>query len=543
MASRTWRDTPERQSQDRVAGVHSKIRRGDLPSRPQKTFPIGMKVVTAVDSSLAPRIAIGGILHETHTFMAQPTTLRDFEGGSLYRDEDLLRNMAGTRSGIGGMIEAAADRGWQLLPTLYATAMPAGTVRDDAYQTLLTDLIDSLRQALPLDGVLLALHGAMVAEGELDVETDIVARARAIVGARTPIVVVLDMHGNISPRLVDLADVLLAYDTNPHIDMHARGVEAVDIMCRLLRREICPEAAYARPALLLPPQSTGSDDPPLALVHARAAEMEAEDDVICIAVMAGFAYADTSYCGASIVVTTHDQPNLARQYARELSRLFQAHRDTALPRFLQPADAVALAAQQQGGPVILVDSADNIGGGTPGDGTDALAAMLDGDVQGGLIVLADGEAVAICWEAGVGATVMLPLGGKTDNWHGQPVPVTGTVQALSDGVFTPELADNHFAAFYGAQVNMGRCAWLRSGGVNVLLTELKTPPMDLAQLRHIGIAPEEQQMIVVKSAVAYRAAYLPIASAVIEMDTAGLCSANLSRFSYQHLRRPVFPLD
>ena len=169
--------------------------------------------------------------------------------------------------------------------------------------------------------------------------------------------------------------------------------------------------------------------------------------------------------------------------------------------------------------------------------------MLDQNAQDGAIVLADAEAVAVCWGAGRGAAVTLSVGAKADNWHGETVLVTGNVETLSDGVFTCELPDNHFAAFYGNEVNMGKCAWLRVGGVNILLTERKAPPMDLAQLRHIGIVPEAQQMIVVKSAVAYRAAYMSIAAAVIEMDTAGLCSANLTRFPYRHLKRPIFPLD
>ena len=224
-------------------------------------------------ASLSARIAIGGILHETHTFMEQRTTLEDFAAQSHYRGDELLSSMSGSRSGIGGMIDRAADYGWQLLPTMYAAAMPAGVVTEGAYRQLLGELTDRIEACTPLDGVLLALHGAMVAEGELDAEADIVAQARDIVGDEIPIVVLLDMHGNISPRLVELADVLLAYDTNPHIDGYARGVEAAEIMERLLRRDIRPTAAYARPALLLPAQSTGTDAAPLALVHARAAEM------------------------------------------------------------------------------------------------------------------------------------------------------------------------------------------------------------------------------------------------------------------------------
>ncbi len=497
---------------------------------------------SATTSSLT-RVAIGGILHETHTFMEKGTTLADFAAQSLHYGDGLLSSMRGARSGIGGMIDRALEYDWQLLPTLYAAAMPAGVVTEAAYRKLLSELRNRLAQRMPLDGLLLALHGAMVAEGELDAEADIVARTRAIVGDGVPIVVLLDMHGNISPRLVELADVLLAYDTNPHIDAYARGLDAAEIMARLLRRELQPTSAYARPALLLPAQSTGTEAAPLSSVHARAAEIKADDKVISIAVMAGFAYADTPFTGPSIIATTDNQPQLAQNYANELSDLLYRHRQSAQPTFLQPAAAVAEAQRFTGGPVILVDSADNIGGGTTGDGADALAAMLAQNIQEGTIVLADPEAVDLCCRAGLGTELTLLVGCKVDEWHGKPVSVTGIVRALSDGVFECELPDNHFASFYGDTVHMGRSVWLRAGGVNILLTERKTPPLDLAQLRHIGINPETQSMIVVKSAVAWRAAYLPIASATIEMDTAGLCSANLSRFPYQRVKRPVFPLD
>ena len=208
------------------------------------------------------RVAIGGILHETHTFMETGTALADFAAQSLHYGEDLLSSMRDSRSGIGGMIEGALQYNWQLLPTLYAAAMPAGTVTTDAYRTLLSELSNRLAQHLPLDGVLLALHGAMVVAGELDAEADIVAQARAIVGDTVPIVVLLDMHGNISPRLVELADVLLAYDTNPHIDAYARGHDAADMMARLLQRELQPTAAIARPACYCQRRARAQKQPP-----------------------------------------------------------------------------------------------------------------------------------------------------------------------------------------------------------------------------------------------------------------------------------------
>jgi microcystin degradation protein MlrC len=490
-----------------------------------------------------PRVAIGGIVHETHGFAESLTTLADFRQQGLYVGAEIVWAMSGTRAGIGGMIDGASAYAWELLPTLYGAAMPAGIVDEAAYQDMLRALLDRLAAALPLDGVLLALHGAMVTGGQLDSESDILDHVRHLVGPDVRIVVELDMHGNIGPRTVELADVLVAFDTNPHIDPHARGVEAAAIMDMLLRGVIRPTAAIAQPPLLLAPQVTGTADLPLRAVHERAAQLEATPEVVCICVMGGFAYADTPHTGASVIVTTNGRPDLARRYADELAELMMSHRRAALPQMLPPDAAVAHALELPGGPIILVDSADNIGGGTPGDGTDALAAMLAANVQECAVVLADPEAVAACWAAGVGASVTLRVGGKADRWHGDPVEVTGIVRALSDGTFACELPDNHFAAFYGSTIRMGRTVWLRTGGINLVLTERKTPPFDLAQLRGVGVIPERQKMIVVKSAVAYRAAYLPIAAGIVEMDTAGLCSANLTRFHYRHLRRPIFPLD
>jgi len=477
------------------------------------------------------RVAVGGISHETHSFAEPHTALANFR---LYRGEEILASLTGSPSSVGGMIQGAKEHRWELLPTLYASAMPGGTVVEEAYQAMLRELVERICKALPLDGILLSLHGAMFTEEQLDPEGDILAKVRAVVGEEVPIVIVLDMHGNVSPQMVELADVLLAYDTNPHLDSYPRGEEAADILDLLMRRAIRPTASLAQASLVLPPQATGTDDPPLRLVHERRKEMEDEEGVICIAVLGGYAYGDTPFTGPSVVVTTDNDPDLAQAYASELIGILERHSQGVLPQFLSPEAAVREALSRPGRPIILVDSADNIGGGTPGDGTDALKAMLALDVQEGTIVLADPEAVAACWAAGEGAEITLSVGGKTDRWHGDPVPVSGVVRRLHQGDLQCERIPNHFGA---SKINVGRAAWLRVKGVNIILNERKTPPFDLVQLRGLGVIPEEQKMIVVKSAVAYRSAYMPIAAGVIEMDTAGLCSANLSRFPYKHLRR------
>ncbi|MEZ4613490.1 MAG: MlrC C-terminal domain-containing protein, partial [Caldilineaceae bacterium] len=227
--------------------------------------------------------------------------------------------------------------------------------------------------------------------------------------------------------------------------------------------------------------------------HARGQEMEAEEGVICVAIFGGFAYSDTPDIGVSVIVTTDDDPARAQRYADELAAIIMDNRGAALPEFVTPDAAVAQALAMPGGPIVLVDSADNIGGGTPGDGTDALRAMLAADVQEGAVVIADPEAVAACWEAGEGATVTLDVGGKVDTWHGAPVTVTGEVRRLWEGTFTAELPNNHFASFFGNTIRMGRTVWLRVDGVNVVLTARKTPPFDLGQLRGVGVIPESRR--------------------------------------------------
>ena len=489
------------------------------------------------------RVALGGIMHETHVFAEVPTRMRDFEDGTFHRGEDLLTAMRGTRAGPAGMMEVGENNGWELAPTLYTMAMPSGTVEQATYKKLAEELVDRLRAALPLDGVLLMLHGAMVTDDLLDPERDILRRVREVVGEETALVVEMDMHGNISPEMTALADAVVAFDTNPHTDAYERGVEAAEILGAILDGEIAPVVGIYQTNLLLAPQFTGTDDLPLRAAHELAQRFEGEEGTVCVSVFGGFAYADTPFTRCSIVVTTDGDAEQARQIAKEIGEATEAQAEAAQMEGVPAEEAVRRALEMPGGPVMLVDSADNIGGGTPGDGTDALRALLAADVQEATVALADGEAVGACEEAGVGGRVKLEVGGKTDSSHGSPVSVEGEVKAITDGKFDFELANSHLASFRGKSMDMGPSAWLRVGGINLVLNTLKTPPFDLGQRRSVGIDPESQKMIAVKSAVAYRAAYMPIAAGVVEMDTAGLCTANLTRFPYQNLDRPLFPLD
>lgn len=213
------------------------------------------------------RVALGGIMHETHVFAEVPTGLADFQDGTFHGGDDLMDAMRGTRAGLAGMMEVGERLGWELAPTLYTMAMPSGTVEQDAYEGLVGELVERLRAAMPLDGVLLMLHGAKVTDDLLDPEGDILRWVRGVVGEETPVVVEMDMHGNISPEMTRLADAVVAFHTNPHVDAYERGADAAEILRAILDGEIAPVVGIYQTRLLLAPQVAGTDDLPLRAAH------------------------------------------------------------------------------------------------------------------------------------------------------------------------------------------------------------------------------------------------------------------------------------
>ncbi len=487
------------------------------------------------------KIAIGGFNHETNVYIDKPTDISHFN--TVISGDDLVDELKGVRSSIGGLLQGAYSCEWLIVPTIYAAATPSGIVTRETYDTISAKLTDGIKKACPLDGVLLALHGAMVVEGLDDPEGDILSRVRNIVGEDVPIVAELDMHANVSELMVKKATVLVGYQTNPHIDTFEKGIEASNLLYEIIKNRIKPTTAYIKLPLILSPEKTGTKDYPLKPALEVAEKIKAGKSILSVSIFSGFAYCDTPFTGVSVTVTSNSDPELAERYAKEFADVIMSHMEETAAISYPVGEAVRMARELGPGPVLLVDSADNIGGGTPGDGVVILKAMLDADVQEGAIIVADPGAVAVCWDAGEGAEVTLEVGGKSDIKHGPPVKVSGQVMKLSDGVFVCENKDNHFSSSYGSAVDMGRTVWLRSGAVNIVLTEKKTPPLDLAQFRFLGIQPEEQSMIVVKGAVAHRAAYLPIASGEIYLQTPGACPTDLRTLNYKKVRHPIFPLD
>lgn len=480
-------------------------------------------------------VAVGGIWHETNTFASSRTDAADFAAYQYGAGPELVEHFSSVRNEVGGLLAGCTERAWRVHPMLFAAAVPSGLVRADAFATLKKDLLSRLDRGV--DGVLLSLHGAMVVEGVDDADGDLASAVRAVVGEGCPVVATLDFHANVSPRLFDATDALVGYDTYPHVDPYERGVEAAAILGELLEGSLLGARAFVKVPVLTAPATQQTADGPMEAVFSEAHRLESMPGVRLVTVSPGFPYADVPHLGLSVAVYGTDA-DVVKRGADEVAELAWSLRRQFVEDEASPADAVARAAHAEAGPVVLVDVADNIGGGAPGDGTVLLDELVQQRAQGAVVVMADAEAVAAAWDAGVGAEVAVELGAKTDSMHGEPVPLTARVQSLSDGRFV------HTGSYMtGQETQMGRTAVLVVGGVEIVVTERPTMPFDAAQLRSQGIEPAERRILVAKSAIAWRAAFGDLAAGAIPVATPGVCTSDLASLPYRKVQRPIHPLD
>lgn len=478
------------------------------------------------------RVAVGGIMHESNTFNPRPTPLEAFR---VQRGEELPRWWRDTPHELGGFIAGAERFGYELFPTLMAQATPGGMVTREAFERLTQELLERLARVPRPDGLLLALHGAMVSEACADADGEVVRRLREQVGADFPLVVTHDYHANVSEQVVATSTALIIYKSYPHLDHRERGLQAADVIARTIRGEIRPVQALVKSPMLLNIVHQNTNVPPMDRVMGAARVLEEQPDVVAASVAGGYQYADVAELGPAAVVVTDGAPALARQGARQLAEKLWAIREQLHFRLPDVAQAVKEAGAQERWPVILVDMGDNIGGGSSGDSTFILRELLRQGLRGWLVVLADPEAVAACARAGVGADLRLRVGGKRDHLHGEPVEVSGRVKCLHDGRYE-EREVRHDGQRYHDQ---GLSALLEAGGPPdccasyLLLTSRRQTPFSLQQLLSVGLQPARQRVLVVKAAIAWRAAYEAIAGAIIEVDSPGVTTVNPARFRYR----------
>ena len=489
------------------------------------------------------RIATGGVLHETSTFLPSFTTMADFEQGfGIYRGDEIFARFRGANMCPGGFIEGAEAHGLELVPLIWGFAYPSGIIRRADYEQLKGEFLDRLRQHEaehgPVDGVLLDLHGAMVVEGIDDGDGDMIAAVRAALGPDRPLVVTFDLHGNHTKRRTELASAIVGYDTYPHVDMAARGREAADIMVRILNKEIRPVMALRQLPMFWSAQCQVTAHPPMDEVLRRVHELEQRPGIVSATIATGFPWADVPDLGASVMVVADGDRELAEQAANEIGDFVWEHRQ----RWYQAPPSVreGLAAGEKMGryPIMLADFDDNTGGGAPGDSTEVLRTFIELGLQDALILyMVDLETVAAAHAAGVGSRIHVRIGGKSHPSQGQPVEADVEVVALTDGKFRYD-----GPMYSGLTGNLGPSAWLRTGGVSIVVVSKREQPLDAAFARSLGIDCSRMKYIGVKSAVHFRSGFEKIAGSIHNVDAQALHSHRFEKLAWSK-RKPMFPLE
>jgi len=485
------------------------------------------------------RIAIGGFQHESHSFAPMPTGWREFlkPGGfpPLQRPATLVETLRPTSVPCAGAIAALEEAGAEIVPLTWCFANPAGPVTAEAFERICALMLAALSGALeagPLDGIFLELHGAMVAEGFDDAEGELLRRVRAVVGPDLPLTASLDPHANMTPEMAARADALVPYRTYPHVDMKPAGAQATRLLLERIRRGRPWAKAFRTVDFLIPLTMQCTMVPPMGEVLEERERLAERHGCAELAFCFGFPYADFPGCGVAIAAYAED-----RAGADAAADALKAHLDGREPDFaggVAPAaegvaEAIALA-RAASRPVVLADTQDNPGGGGHGDTTGLLAELIHQDAQGAVLgLINDAESAAACHAAGVGTTLRLSLGGKSD---GAPLPVDATVEALTDGRFTSTGPMGR-----GNPADLGPTALIRvSPGVRVVVVTRKMQALDQALLTHIGVDPAAQRIVALKSSVHFRAHFQPIAERVIVVAAPGPVVADPAVLPFRNLR-------
>ena len=465
--------------------------------------------------------------------------IRDSGRDPTFPAETIASRFSGSATIHGGYLEAADLRGVDLIPTLQAEATPGGKIRQSAYEHLIGMLLERLQATMPVDGILLDLHGAMVTEQYDDAEGEIISSVRDLVGPSIPIVTTLDLHANITALMAEKADVLIGYDTYPHIDMGDRGVEALNLVADIAAGMVSPTTAYRQlPLLTMPPRQCTLRRPMKRLLE-KLHDIETQPGVLTATLSMGFPFADIHNAGVSILVTTDCDESLATAMAQELADDVWQRRAQFNADLTPVEDVLKYVRQEAKGLVVLADGSDNPGGGAPSDGTVILKALLEDGIEGAVVgVMCDPETVAQAHQAGVGATIDAVIGGKTDLLHGDPVRTRAYVRTLGDGEFTFRGPMGR-----GARGHLGRTAVLVVGETEVVVSELREQLRDAEMLRTVGIEPLNRRLLAVKSAVHFMADIGTMAERVFDADTPGVHRPDFKSFTYERLRRPIYPLD
>ena len=481
---------------------------------------------------------IGAFSHETNNFSVVSTDLDAFRAQAFKTGDKIIEWARGTKTPIGGFIDAIEKRGDLIITTAAAAATPSGLVTRAAYDTVSNTILDGVSRHRDADGILLDLHGAMMAEGIDDGEGHLLEKIREIYRANRPIVVVLDLHSHVTRKMLTHATMLIGYQTYPHTDTYERGLEAVGFIARIAEGEISPVYAVEQPQILPPCSTCNTQSGLYRSLWQEALRSHRPAGILSTSLFAGFPHSDHPDAGFTVLSYATDNTT-AKNETDHLSEIFKKRRAEFRYTPTPIAEAVARAIASPQKPVIISDMSDNPGGGSANDSVEILKELLrQGQADAAVATIYDPETVQAAIAAGVGNPIEVRLGAKTDRLHGTPLDTRAGVEDLVDGRFQYKGAMTR-----GAWGNMGPTAVLNIAGIRAVVTSERIQARDPEMFRVCGLEPAAIGILVVKSAVHFRAGFENMAKEIIIADGPGLTASDLTRFPYQRIRRPMFPID
>ena len=478
------------------------------------------------------RVFTGSLATETNTFAPMPTGMGTFRDRGYFPAGQHPEKMSFFAGPLGAARIRAKEKGWQVYEGLVAGAQPSGTTTRVAYEQLRDELLQDLRNALPVDMVVLGLHGAMVADGYDDCEGDLLARVRDIVGPAVVVGAELDPHCHMTPLMVEKADVLVCFKEYPHTDILERGLDLVDLCADMVAQKIRPTPAVVDCDMIVTIHT--SRDPARSFVD-RLLAMEGKDGVLSISIAHGFAWGDVPEMGTKVLVYTDNDPAKAQQLARALADELIGLRDVLTPSYPDVDAALDQALAHGASPVVIADAADNPGGGAAGDSTFFLRRMIERGIRNAAIgPLWDPVAVRVAFDAGVGAKLAMRIGGKISPLSGDPVDAQCTVKALFPDMIMTGLASS--------PVPLGDCALVEIEGIDVVLITLRNQAMGRDAFTQLGCVLEDKQIIVVKSSQHFYASFSQVAKHVIYAAAPGAVTLDLNSLPFRKARLPKWPI-
>ena len=484
------------------------------------------------------RIAIGMLMHESNTFVSTQTGLDDFAAYVLLYDHDIMQHFENAQTELTAFIDVLSTAEATIVPTIAANAMAGGPVTTEAFDHLLAALTERLHAALPLDGVLLALHGAMTTIVHPDAEAVILKSVRDVVGPDVPIAASLDLHGHITPEMLSLADILVGYHEYPHTDMVATGKRAARFLLDTLAEKIQPVMALTKCPLIVSPVQARTANTPLADIIAKKEKQIQQSALLDVAFFPVQPWLDMPDLGFAVLVLADGDSMAAHDTADYLAALVWQSRDEFEPTLSSLEAAIDVGLQSEG-ITVVGDAGDAPTGGTAADNVHVLQTLIakgaDKAERLTFLTLCDATAAQAAAQAGVGNTISVHVGHSISTQDGSPISISATVLTISDG--------NYHADSMGITLQLGLTAVLAVGSIRLCVRSLPSMEWDPGMYTSLELNFQEAAIVFVKSPSHFRATFGDVADRILIADTLGATCPNMRKLHFTQVTRPLYPLD